>query len=220
MSRPLTGNNPFGIKGFTMIEFLVSSFVFLIILTLTYFGWSAVSKNFDNLESNVATRQNAKNLADHLQRDVLSANYIYAGRSVTLKGHTYNLPTSGTAGSELLMAIPESGTTGAITYTIVGYYPVRNSKDPVNPNSYKLIRQEVKNVKPETTDSPPTVDFSKIAASSVHERTAADFIDISQFIIGENSGSIKAYIATAKKEKSSSMTDKTAFNLTITMRNK
>ncbi|MCE1246523.1 MAG: hypothetical protein LWY06_07765 [Firmicutes bacterium] len=212
--------NPFGIKGYTLIEFMVSSFVFLGVLTLTYFGWSATSKNFDNLESNVYTRQYAKLLSDHLQRDVASANYVYAGRTVTLKGHTYNLPATGTTGSELLIAIPENGNTGSITYTIVGYYPVRNSKDPVNPNSYKLIRQEVKNVTPATADSPPTVNFAAIPSASVSERIAADFIDISQFTIGENSGSIKAYIATAKKEKSSSMTDKTTLNLTVMMRNK
>jgi hypothetical protein len=97
---------------------------------------------------------------------------------------------------------------------------VRNTKDPVNPNSYKLIRQEVRNVIPATADSPPTVNFNNISSSSVYERTAADYIDLTQFTIGENSGSIKAYIATAKKEKYSSMTDKTAFYFTVTMRNK
>jgi type II secretory pathway pseudopilin PulG len=153
--------------GHTIIEIIVAMAIFLSVLTVVYAGFFMVRRNFHHQSANVEIRQRARVSIDNISQYLRMGAYVFENRTVTIQGVTYTVPAAGATGHSLVFAIPENGSAGAITYTVMGYYlKTRPVPDPANPNARQLMMYQKTNVTPPIADTPSSIDLAGLTGGS------------------------------------------------------
>jgi hypothetical protein len=153
--------------GHTILEIIVAMTLFLCVLTVAYSGFYMVRRNFHHQSADVEIRQRARVSIDNISQYLRMGAFVYDNRTVTVEGITYTVPAAGSTGYSLIFAIPENGTAGSITYTIVGYYlRIRPVPDQANPNARQLMMYQKNNVTPPIADTPSSINLSSLNGGS------------------------------------------------------
>lgn len=208
-------------KGHTLIEIIVAMTIFLCVLSVVYSGFYMVRRNFHHQSANVEIRQRARVSIDNISQYLRMGAYVYDNRTVTIQGVTYTVPASGSTGYSILFAVPESGTSGAITYTIIGYYlRTRPVPDPANPNARQLMMYQKTNVTPPIADTPSSIVLSGLTNGSF--RMLGDYYVRSEglnFTLSNPTKTIKIHLEVEKRDLSNMPLVEEELFTQVTLRN-
>jgi type II secretory pathway pseudopilin PulG len=170
------------IKGYTLIEVIVSAGVFLLALSVANFSFLSAKKSFHHQNASISLRQSARVSLNNMSTYLRYGQYIYTNRTVTIQGATFVIPPTGTTGGNaIVFAAPENGRVGNMRYTIRGYYlRDRVPKDPANPTARQIMMYEKTDVDPpgSTNDDPSTINLSSLSGGTF--RLLADYVKPTQ----------------------------------------
>ncbi|MCE1248947.1 MAG: hypothetical protein LWY06_20105 [Firmicutes bacterium] len=206
------------IRGYTLIETLIACILLFVIFYIIFTFSSAYKTNYNILESRASARQAVRQVLNEISSDILNCSYVFADRVVTAQGVTYTLPAINQSSANLLIAIPETPNRGSITYTIIGYYLVKNTANTLIPNTFNLMRYEAKGITPPQADTPSTIQFTSIT-NGTNRLIARNLTNSFSFIVNDNGKSITVTPCATWKEIANQPPVELKFTSTFNIRN-
>ncbi len=208
-------------NGHTLIEIVVAMTIFLCVLSVVYSGFLMVRRNFHHQSANVEIRQRARVSIDNISQYLRMGAYVFDNRTVTIQGVNYTVPAAGATGYSIVFAIPENGTAGAITYTIIGYYlRTRPVPDLANPNARQLMMYQKTNVTPPIADTPSSISLSGLTGGSF--RMIGDYYvrpEGLSFSLSNPTKTIKIHLEVEKRDLSNMPLVEEELDTQVTLRN-
>ena len=208
-------------RGHTLIEIIVAATIFLGATSIAYMGFSMVSRNFHHQSADVEIRQKARISIDNISQYLRMGQYIYTGQTVTIEGITYTIPAAGNVGYSLVFAYPENGSSGSITYTIIGYYlKDKTIADQANPNAKQLMMYKKTGVTPPTADLPSSIILSNLTGGSF--RMIGDYYVRAEglsFTLGSPAKTVGIHLSVEKRDLSNMPLVEEELYTQVTLRN-
>lgn len=167
-------------RGISMVEVLVASSLFLVLMMVGAGALQVVQRAGDHLRGRGQPRQQLRTLLGHLQRDVRAATFVYdphlnasfkGGFSHAFEGAPPRDPES-PAVHEVIYAVSDSAATEP-SYTVCAMFLREDGRDKAYPGSHRVVMARVSGQFGPTPGSPADIPLATLPAAQTEVRTFA-----------------------------------------------